>query len=143
MLPGSIDGTAAIGVGGFVEGIDGSQNGPAVLVDEIDAAEVPAGVAHGHFAEVTVSRWNLEAHAFERDRPIALPLNSLGFQAKRVAERFALGAIAEHVGACLKRSTGEHEVSRCTARLYSISIHAWVAWLRTRASTRPRRRASS
>ena len=103
------EGAAAIGVGAFVERIDGSQNGSAVLVDQIDSAKVPAGVAHGHFAEVTIPCRNLEPHALERDRSIALTLTPLGFQAKRVAKRLARRARAEHVrrlGEALDRRAG-------------------------------------
>jgi hypothetical protein len=77
-------GTAAVGVGALIEGIKRSQNGSTVIVDQIDPAEVPAGVAHGDLAEVTVPCRNLEAHSLERDRSIALTLTPLGFQAKRI-----------------------------------------------------------
>ena len=82
---------------------------PLCGVDQVDSAEVPAGVAHGHFAEVAVPSRNLEPHALERDRAIALTLTPLGFQAKRVAKRLARRALAEHVrrlGETLDRRAG-------------------------------------
>ena len=76
-------GTAAIGVGGFVERIDGRQSDSAALIDQIDSAEVLAGVTHGNLAEVPVPGRNLEPHPFKRDRAVALTLAPLDFQAKR------------------------------------------------------------
>ena len=92
------EGAAAVGVGGLVERVEGRQNGPAARVDQVDPAQVPAGVAHGQFAEVTVPCRDLEAHALQRDRAIALTLSPPGFQAKRIPKRLARRARAEHVG---------------------------------------------
>ena len=80
------DGAAAIGVSALIERIDGSQNGSAVLVDQIDSTKVPAGVAHGYFTEVAIPSRNLEPYAFNRDRSIALTLTPFVLQPKRVAK---------------------------------------------------------
>ena len=121
-------GATAVGIGRFVEGIDGRQNDSARGVDQVNSAQVPAGVAYGDGAEVTVPCGNLKAHPIQRDRAIALALAPLGFQAKGVAERFAGRALTEHVGPLLEGAQPESSRSRgARRRLYSISAHAWVA----------------
>ena len=57
------DRPAAIGIGAAVERIKGSQNGSAARVDQIDSAEVPAGIADHHVTEVAIAGRDLETHA--------------------------------------------------------------------------------
>src|SRR5438445_637525 len=71
-------GTAAVRIGAFVQRVDGSEDDPAAAVDQIDPAEIPARVAHGQFAEVAIPCRDLEPHALERDRAIALTLSPAG-----------------------------------------------------------------
>jgi hypothetical protein len=88
----------AIGVGILIERTDGSQDDSAALVDHVKAAQVPSGIAHDHFAEVTIPCRNLEPHPFQRDRSIALALSPPGLQTKRIAKRLTRWAGAKHVG---------------------------------------------
>ena len=88
-----------VGVGLPVQRIQGSQNRSLPRVDQIHSAEVPAGVPHGHVAEVPIAGRNLEPHALQRDRAVALPLTTTGLQAERIAE-------------CLTGRTGTQHVAR-------------------------------
>jgi hypothetical protein len=116
-LPVELDENAApIGVSALIERLDGSQNGPTVLVDQIDSIKVPPGVTHGDFTEVAIPSRNLEPHALNRDRSIA-PTLALGFQAKHVANRLAQRAQAEYI-----RCLGEALDSRAGRAVNPCSI---------------------
>src|SRR5262249_3739291 len=90
-------GAVAVGVAALVERVNGGEDDPAAAVDQIDSAEAPTGVTHGHFTEVTIPCRALEPHALPPDRPIALPLSPPALQAKRIPKRLARRATAEHV----------------------------------------------
>jgi hypothetical protein len=109
-------------------GYSGSQNGSLTRIDQIDLAQVPAGITHHHVAEVTIACRNLEPHALQRDRPVATALAPRGLPAKRFPQsvgwkgsRGARPALGRSVRPASSR------VSRCSRRLYSTSTQACVA----------------
>jgi hypothetical protein len=61
----------AAGVLGLVLGIEPAQRLAGPFVDEVDEAEIPAGVADFDAGEMPVAVWNLEATPLDDDRAVA------------------------------------------------------------------------
>ena len=90
--------TQGIGVGGFVQGAHRASDGAAARIDQVDAAEVPAGIAQMDLSEVTIAGGDLEALAVETDGAVRATLPALDFDAKGGAQVITAGALAPDVG---------------------------------------------
>src|SRR5450759_5769864 len=110
----------AVGVGLTIQRIDRSQNGSAAWVDQIDPAEVPAGVPHRHVPKVAIPTWNLEPQALQRDGPVAAALTPRGFQPKRVTQGVAGRTLPEHAG-CLGETRDRRAASLAVDRAVAVS----------------------
>ena len=65
------------GIGGLIQRLEGAQRCTAVGVDQLDGAQVPAGIGDVHSLEVTEARRDLEAFALQADGPVAAALTAL------------------------------------------------------------------
>jgi hypothetical protein len=77
--------TQRVGVGGLIEGTDRAQDLPGARIDQIDAAEVPAGIAQMDLLETAIPGGDLEALAVQTHRAVGTALLALDLDAERIA----------------------------------------------------------
>ena len=88
----------AVGVRALVQRIQGSEQRLGVGIDEVDLAQVPAGVPDPELAEMAVAAEDLEAPAREGEGAVAAPLRAGDLGTKGAAEVITAGAGAADVG---------------------------------------------
>ena len=76
--------------------IEAGQHGAGALVDEVDGAQVPLGVAHLDTGEMAIAVRQLEASAVDDDAAVALLLRAPGAAGEGEAERDAARTGARH-----------------------------------------------
>ncbi len=74
-----------VGVGGLVERADRTEDLPGARIDQIDAAEVPAGIAQMQMLEAPIPGRDLEALALQTHRAVGAALLALDLDAERIA----------------------------------------------------------
>lgn len=89
----------AIGVGGAVERFDRTQQSTGARIDQIDTAQVPAGVAQMHALEVAIARGDLEAPAGQAHGAIAAAQAASALDAKGAQQFGRRGTGTREVGA--------------------------------------------
>ncbi len=76
---------SASSIGGLVERTDRAEDLPGARVDQIDAAEVPAGIAQMDVLETTIPGRDLEALTVETHRAVGAALLALDLDAEGIA----------------------------------------------------------
>jgi hypothetical protein len=97
-------------------GADRTEDLPGARVDQIDAAEVPAGIAQMDVLETAIPGRDLEALAIETHRAVGTALLALDLDAERIAQLIAARALAGDVGAGEEALHRRLPSSLCTVR---------------------------
>ena len=85
------------GVFRFVQGVQARQRDVGVFIDELDTAQVPSGIAHHDFVEVTEPRRELEANTFHGEGSIASALLARSLHAETAPQLVARRRATKHV----------------------------------------------
>ena len=124
----------ATGVLGLVLGVEPGEHLAGALVDEVDEAEIPAGVADFDAREMPVAVRHLEAAALDNNRAVALPLRATIGSREGQPQRIAVGAGSRYLG------PGKEA---CDRRLADLGMDLAVVLARCGSCLPPRSAAAS
>src|SRR6185437_10453386 len=92
--------TQTFSVGHLIDGANGAEEDAGASLDQVHAAQVPAGIAQVNLAQVPVAGRDLEALGLQAHRAVGAALAAFDLDAERGAQRLAPGALAGDVRAC-------------------------------------------
>jgi len=88
----------ALGIGGFIQGIEWTQRGEGTWIDQLHGTEVPAGIADRGLFQVAVTAGDLEALAIQSHGAVTTALLTLHGAPEGLAQGLSVRAVTPYLG---------------------------------------------